>query len=119
MAGRVSEGGVGGQGVFLGVVEVCRGGVGDARVGFQGGDVAGAEVEGVVFCAGLEEDVARGDGGEGEGGEEVGEEGCWRVLVWMVRWREGGGVLLMVARSVALDQRSRGSPLGGGCLYEK
>lgn len=90
VAGGVSEGGVGGQGVFLGVVEVCQGGVGDARVGFEGGDVTGAEVEGVVFCAGLEEDVARGEGGEGEGGEEVGEEGCWGALVWMVRWREGG-----------------------------
>lgn len=76
MAGGVGVGGVGGEGVFLGVVEVCRSGVGDARVGFEGGDVAGAEVEGVVFCAGLEEDVARGEGGEGEGGEEVGEEGC-------------------------------------------
>lgn len=51
--------------------------MGDARVGFEGGDEGGAEVEGVVLCAGLEEDVARGEGGEGEGGEEVGEEGCW------------------------------------------
>lgn len=76
VAGGVGEGGVGGEGVFLGVVEVCGGGVGDARVGFEGGDVAGAEVEGVVFCAGLEEDVARGEGGKGEGGEEIGEEGC-------------------------------------------
>lgn len=85
MAGGVGEGGVGGQGVFLGVVEVCGGREGDARVGFEGGDEGRAEVEGVVLCAGLEEDVAGGEGGEGEGEEEVGEEGG-------VDGGEGGGV---------------------------
>lgn len=85
MAGGVGEGGVGGQGVFLGVVEVCGGREGDARVGFEGGDEGRAEVEGVVLCAGLEEDVAGGEWGQGEGGEEVGEEGG-------VDGGEGGGV---------------------------
>ena len=60
--------------VFLCVVEIWF--KLDAGVGFFVGGDGGAEVDAVVFCAGLEEDAVRVDRGEGERGEEVGEEGC-------------------------------------------
>lgn len=61
--------------VFLRVVEVWL--EEHPRVVLFLGDGRGAEVESVVFGAGLEHDALWGDGGEREGGEEVGEqEGC-------------------------------------------
>ena len=64
----------------MGEVEVC---VWDA-VGWQAfglGDGCWAEMEGVVFSAGLEEEALGDDLGDGEGAEEVGEEGYWSALV--------------------------------------
>jgi hypothetical protein len=58
------------QEIFLGVIEIwfeC-----DARCGFDLGESGGAEVDAVVFGAGLEHDALWGDGGERKGSEEVG-----------------------------------------------
>lgn len=59
---------------LLGIVEVGVE-VGGLRVGFDGGEARAADVQAVVLRAGLQQDALRGEVGQGQGGEEVGEQG--------------------------------------------
>lgn len=79
---------VGGEGVFLFVVEVAVDE--DAWVGLEGGEGGWAEVEGVVLGACLEHEAARGQGGLLEGVDEIVEEGHWKG--GLVRGVGEGGV---------------------------